>query len=98
MCMLPPEPVFGSTQFYGLITNQYILAPTPMFIREAGDLLTGKQASDASIAEACEAARTAARPIDDMRGTIRQRVHLVGVLTQRALRTSIGRARLGEQK
>jgi CO/xanthine dehydrogenase FAD-binding subunit len=74
------------------------VAPTPVLAREAGKLLAGKQASDPAIAEASEAARTAARPIDDMRGTIRQRMHLVGVLTQRALRTSIVRAQVGEQK
>ncbi len=35
----------------------------------------------------------AARPIDDMRGTIPQRKHLVGVLTRRTLKGAIDRAR-----
>ena len=44
---------------------------------------------------AVAAAKAAASPITDMRGTIAQRVHLVGVLTKRTLRTAISRAREG---
>ncbi|MBI4297677.1 MAG: xanthine dehydrogenase family protein subunit M [Chloroflexi bacterium] len=69
------------------------VAPTPVFARKAGDLLAGKEANEESIEEAAQAAMAAARPITDMRGTIRQRIHLVGVLTRRALRTAILRAR-----
>ncbi len=69
------------------------VAPTPVFAREASDLLAGKEATEESIEEAAQAAMAAARPITDMRGTIRQRTHLVGVLTRRALRTAILRAR-----
>jgi carbon-monoxide dehydrogenase medium subunit len=61
--------------------------------REAMRLLAGKEANEASIEQAGEAAKSAARPITDMRGTIPQRIHLVGVLTKRALRTAIARAR-----
>ena len=69
------------------------VAPTPVLAREAGDSLAGKPVSDASILEATEKAMAAAKPIDDMRGTIRQRIHLVGVLTRRSLNTAIQRAR-----
>ncbi len=69
------------------------VAPTPVFAREASSLLAGKEANDASIKQAAEAAKAAAKPIDDMRGTIVQRIHLVGVLTERSLRTAISRAR-----
>jgi len=71
------------------------VAPTPVFVKQAGDLLAGKEANEASIEEAAEAAKGAATPINDMRGTIAQRIHLVGVLTKRTLRTAISRAREG---
>lgn len=71
------------------------VAPTPVLAKEAGDLLAGKPANEASIEEAAEAAKAAARPISDMRGTVEQRIHLVGVLTKRALREAISRAREG---
>ena len=69
------------------------VAPTPVLAREAGDSLAGKPVSDAAIQEAAEKAMAVAKPIDDMRGTIRQRIHLVGVLTRRSLNTAIQRAR-----
>jgi len=71
------------------------VAPTPLFVKQSGDLLAGKEANEESIEEAAEAARGAAVPINDMRGTVAQRVHLVGVLTKRVLRTAISRAREG---
>jgi hypothetical protein len=40
-----------------------------------------------------ELARTVARPISDMRGDAEYRKHLVGVLTRRALRKAIDRAK-----
>ena len=69
------------------------VGPTPIFAQEAGDLLQGKEANEEAIGAAAEAAKKAASPIDDMRGTVRQRIHLSGVLTKRALRKAISRAR-----
>ena len=69
------------------------VAPTPMMATAAAEGLVGKDATEESIAEAAEAAKAVASPINDMRGTIPQRVHLVGVLTKRALRTAISRAK-----
>ena len=57
------------------------VAPTPLFAEEASALLAGREVSDAAIDEAAEAAQAIARPISDMRGTVEQRTHLVGVLT-----------------
>ena len=69
------------------------VAPTPLLVQEAGDALAGQPASEQSLAKAAELAKAAARPINDMRGTIAQRKHLSAVLTQRALRIAIDRAR-----
>ena len=71
------------------------VAPTPVLARDAGDSLAGKPVSEATIQEASEKAMADAKPINDMRGTIRQRTHLVGVLTRRTLNTAIQRARGG---
>lgn len=69
------------------------VGPTPIFAKEAGDVLAGKSATDESLQQAAQAAQAAARPITDMRGTIDQRKHLVGVLTVRALKIAIDRAK-----
>ena len=69
------------------------VAPTPLYVKEAGDALAGKGVSDEAIDKAAEVAMEAAKPISDMRGTIPQRKHLVGVLTRRTLKGAIDRAR-----
>ena len=82
----------GST-FVSARVSLASVAPTPLYVKEAGDALAGKEVGDKAIEEAAEAAMAAAKPINDMRGTIRQRVHLVGVLTRRTLKGAIDRAR-----
>ena len=69
------------------------VAPTPLYVAAAGQALAGKPVNDDSIAAAAEAARAAATPITDMRGSAAQRKHLVGVLVTSVLRTAIDRAR-----
>lgn len=69
------------------------VAPTPLFVKEAGDALAGKPATEESVRIASGLARDAARPITDMRGTIEYRKHLCEVLTRRALLTAIERAK-----
>jgi carbon-monoxide dehydrogenase medium subunit len=71
------------------------VAPIPVFAGEAAASLAGKPVSDEAIQEASDLAIEAASPIDDMRGTIRQRRHLVGVLTRRTLNNAVQRARGG---
>ena len=74
------------------------VAPTPLFVREAGDSLAGSPvasspAGEEAIERAAEIAGQAARPITDMRGTMEYRRHLCSVLVRRALRAAIDRAR-----
>ena len=69
------------------------VAPTPLLVEEAGAALKGREITEETIEDVAQAAMAAARPINDMRGTIRQRRHLVGVLTRRTLRGAIERAR-----
>jgi len=69
------------------------VAPTPLFVQEAGDAIIGKPANEDTIRIASGIARDAARPITDMRGTIEFRQHLCEVLTRRALTTAIERAK-----
>jgi CO/xanthine dehydrogenase FAD-binding subunit len=69
------------------------VAPTPLFVEEAGTFLVGKEISEENIREAGMIAQAAARPISDLRGTADFRRHLCAVLTRRALEKAIERAR-----
>jgi CO/xanthine dehydrogenase FAD-binding subunit len=69
------------------------VAPTPLFIREAGEWLAGKPVNSDSIRAAAEMAKAAAKPITDMRGTADYRRHLCVVLTRRALESAVEKAR-----
>jgi carbon-monoxide dehydrogenase medium subunit len=69
------------------------VAPTPLVVDEAAAALEGKEPSAENIQAAAEAARDAAKPITDMRGTVEFRKHLCEVLTRRALTTAVERAK-----
>jgi len=69
------------------------VAPTPLFVEEAGEFLAGKDISQENIREAAKLAQAAAHPISDLRGSATYRKHLCGVLTRRALEKAIERAR-----
>lgn len=69
------------------------VAPTPLFVQEAGEAIAGKPANEDTVRIASGIARDAAKPITDMRGTIEFRQHLCEVLTRRALTTAIERAK-----
>lgn len=69
------------------------VAPTPLHVRGAGAGLEGRAVCRESMARAARLARESASPIDDMRGTVVQRTHLVEVLVGRALRGALERAR-----
>jgi xanthine dehydrogenase FAD-binding subunit len=69
------------------------VAPTPLFIPDAGDALAGKEATPEALEEAARIAQDAAKPISDMRGTAEYRKHISGVLTRRVLAQAIERAK-----
>jgi len=71
------------------------VAPVPLLVEEAGASLAGQAATEEVIARAAKIARAAAKPIADMRGTVEHRLQLVEVLTARALREAVERARGG---
>jgi CO/xanthine dehydrogenase FAD-binding subunit len=69
------------------------VAPTPLFVEEAGTFLAGKEMTEENIREAARIAQAAARPISDLRGTESYRKHLCAVLTRRTLEKAVERAR-----
>jgi CO/xanthine dehydrogenase FAD-binding subunit len=68
------------------------VAPKCLTVPDAVAELVGKPLTDATIKAAGEAAKATARPIDDMRGSIKQRKHLTAVLVERTLREAARRA------
>jgi carbon-monoxide dehydrogenase medium subunit len=69
------------------------VAPTPLYVPDASAALVNGPLSDDAINKAAALAQSAAKPITDMRGDVHYRRHLVGVLTRRAIRKAIERAR-----
>jgi len=69
------------------------VGPKPLFAEAAGKVLVGQTITDELLKQAGAEARQIATPIDDMRGTIEFRLHVTGVLVERALKNAIARAR-----
>jgi carbon-monoxide dehydrogenase medium subunit len=69
------------------------VAPTPMRARKAEAALEGAIITDEVIAQAAAAAAAQSRPISDLRASKGYRREMVEVLTRRALREAVGRAR-----
>lgn len=67
------------------------VAATPLFVAEASTAAVGKPLNEETIAAVATVARNAARPIDDMRGSIRQRKQLSYVLAERTIRDAVHR-------
>jgi carbon-monoxide dehydrogenase medium subunit len=69
------------------------VAPTPLLVNEAADVLVGSRLDDDALREAGRRASEAARPISDKRGPAEYRRRLAGVLTRRAAAIAAERAR-----
>jgi CO/xanthine dehydrogenase FAD-binding subunit len=69
------------------------VAPIPLPVDDAAATLIGRAPSEEAYADAAQQAQEATCPIDDVRGSIAQRRHLVGVLVKRTLRGAVARAR-----
>lgn len=68
------------------------VAPTPLLVPEAENLLSAQEPDDALFAAAAEKAQAAAQPLSDVRASADFRRHLVGVLARRALRQALAQA------
>ncbi|HZP26021.1 MAG TPA: xanthine dehydrogenase family protein subunit M [Dehalococcoidia bacterium] len=68
------------------------VGPKCLTVPDAVAALVGKPLTDETIKAAAEAAKNTARPIDDMRGSIKQRKHLTAVLAERTIREAARRA------
>ena len=69
------------------------VAPVPKLVESAGALLIGQSPDEEAFRRAGDAARQAAEPISDVRGSAEYRRELVGVLTQRSLSAACQRAK-----
>ncbi|MGE4609290.1 MAG: xanthine dehydrogenase family protein subunit M [Myxococcota bacterium] len=69
------------------------VGPTAFSVPAAADALVGTSLDEAALERAAAAARDAANPIDDKRGTVTYRRTIAGVLTRRATQIAATRAR-----
>jgi carbon-monoxide dehydrogenase medium subunit len=71
--------------------------PTPIRAAAAEKLLVGKAPTDELVAEAARLAAAAAQPSADRRGAVAYKREMARVLTARALRRALERARAGRE-
>jgi len=69
------------------------VAPTPLLVPGAAEILRGQLLDEERVEKAAAAAQEAAIPISDVRGSAEHRKELVRALCKRALDTAEGRAR-----
>jgi len=65
------------------------VSDTPLYAEQASKLLLGSRLDDATIKSAVEAAKAITDPAEDGRGPKEFRVHLTGVMVERAIRQAI---------
>ena len=69
------------------------VAPTPMRVRKAEEILRGQKPDQKAVEEAAEAAAEEARPITDVRSTAAYRKETTKVLVRRAIEMALERAK-----
>lgn len=69
------------------------VAPTVILVPEAADAIIGTTLDDAALSAIEAAAKAAAKPISDKRGTTEFRVEIAGVLAKRAAKIAYARAK-----
>ncbi|MBV8337313.1 MAG: xanthine dehydrogenase family protein subunit M [Alphaproteobacteria bacterium] len=69
------------------------VADTPLFAKEAADVVVGTGLDEAAVSEAVRRARAIANPSADGRGPVAFRTHIAGVMVRRALIRAKERAR-----
>jgi carbon-monoxide dehydrogenase medium subunit len=69
------------------------VAPTPVLATRAAGALVDRELNEDAFEDAARLATEVINPIDDMRGSMDERRHLTYVLTKRALRGAVERAR-----
>lgn len=72
------------------------LSETPLLAEEAAAAVTGSSLDDASVKAAVEAARRIMAPAADGRGPVEYRIHVGGIMVERALKRAAARAGQGE--
>ena len=83
----------GACEYVGIgLTN---VGLTPIKATRAEAALKGKAPDDATITRAAELAAEVAEPAEDLRGSVEYKKDLVRILTARALRKAVERARTG---
>jgi len=68
------------------------VAPTALLVADAGAALIGSKLEEAALAKLDQAARAAAKPIADKRGTVEYRTAMAGVLARRVALIAYARA------
>jgi carbon-monoxide dehydrogenase medium subunit len=78
----PDRSVASGFRFCVILAS---VAPVPLRVAAAEEILSGKPVNEATIGEAAQAAMDACKPIDDVRGSARYRKLMVRNLTRNAL-------------
>jgi carbon-monoxide dehydrogenase medium subunit len=68
------------------------VAPTALLVAEAGAAIVGTRLDETALERLDAAARAAANPISDKRGTVDYRIKIAGVLARRAAAIAYQRA------
>jgi CO/xanthine dehydrogenase FAD-binding subunit len=71
------------------------VAPTPIRVKKAEDVIRGHEPSKELIAKAAAITSNESRPIDDIRSSAENRWNMVNILTAQAIEQAVRQARLG---